>query len=138
MTTEQYAGLPIVLVVDDDNLLRSALARMLKRRGFDSIPAESGDAALAILEEADRKIELVLADIVMPGMSGLTLAQRIGHRYLSTKTLFMSGFSFLTLQREYGMSADLLPYFLRKPFAAETLIAKLSELLEVEGRRLPS
>ena len=85
--------------------------------------------ALNVLAMPDKRMDLALIDVVMPEMSGLTLAGQIDSLYSKCKILFMSGYPFTILQREYGMSKDLLPFFLRKPFGAEALVAKVNELL---------
>jgi CheY-like chemotaxis protein len=137
MTTAPFGAHQHILVVDDDDYFRVALARSLKRRGFQVAEAENGEAALRFLEVADQKPDLVLVDVVMPGMTGIMLAGRIASDFSGVKTLFISGYPFATLEREYGMSRDLLPCFLQKPFGMETLGAKLNELLAGQEARGP-
>ena len=126
-----------ILVVDDHDSVRLLLAKALRRRGFNVAEADSGVAALALLASMKTKLSLALIDVVMPGMDGPTLAKRIDGLYPDSKILFMSGYPFATLEREHGFTADLLPFFLRKPFGADVLIAKVNELLENEMTRGP-
>lgn len=61
---------PCVLVVDDDDALRTVLVRELRKRGFDAVPAAGGSEAVAAFGRLDGRIDLVLMDVNMPGMSG--------------------------------------------------------------------
>ena len=133
---ESGRGLTI-LVVDDYDTIRLLLAKALRRRGFNVVEAASGAAALALLASMKTKLNLALIDVVMPGMDGPTLAKRIESLYPDSKILFMSGYPFAALEREHGFTADNLPFFLRKPFGADALIAKVNELLENEMTRGP-
>jgi DNA-binding NtrC family response regulator len=135
MTIAQLRAHQKILVVDDDDFFRFALSKSLKRRGFQIAEANCGEAALRILELADPKVDLVLVDVVMPGMTGITLAGRIESAHPGIKTLFISGYPFATLEREYGMSGDFLPYFLQKPFGMEALGAKVNEVLAWQEAR---
>jgi two-component system cell cycle response regulator CpdR len=74
-------------------------------------------------------VNLVLADVVMPGMSGFTLAGHAARLDSGLKTLFISGYSFVTLARDYGMPRNLSPFFIQKPFGVEALTARLTEVL---------
>ncbi len=124
-----------ILVVDDHDLFRSTVAEILRRRGFDPTEAKSGEAALAILEQTHETFDLVVTDVVMPGMNGVILAGRIQALYAGLKILLMSGYPFAMLEREYGMSMDHLPFFLAKPFKIETLADKVDEMTN-GGRNL--
>ena len=124
-----------ILVVDDHDSVRLLLAKVLRRRGFQIAEANSGVAALALLASMETKLNLALIDVIMPGMDGLTLAKRIDSLYPDTKILFMSGYTFATVEREHGMPADRLPFFLRKPSGADMLIAKVNESLESQMTR---
>jgi two-component system cell cycle sensor histidine kinase/response regulator CckA len=133
---ESGRGLTI-LVVDDHDSVRLLLVKALRRRGFNVAEADSGVAALTLLASMEAKLNLALIDVVMPGMDGLTLAKRIDSLYPGSKILFMSGYSSATLEQEHRFTADLLPFFLRKPFGADILIAKVNELLDSQMTRGP-
>jgi CheY-like chemotaxis protein len=92
-------------------------------------------AALALLASIETKLNLALIDVEMAGMDGLTLARRIDSLYPDSKILFMSGYPFETLEREHGLTADLQPFFVWKPFGADILIAKVNELLDIQMTR---
>ncbi len=74
-------GRGTILVVDDDSVLRRLLATVLKLRGFEVLVAEDGVQALNILEQNGEKVDLVLADIIMPHMDGWALLERLQNQY---------------------------------------------------------
>ena len=117
-----------ILFVDDHDSYRATVAEMLKRRGFDTTEAKNGEAALAILEQTGCIFDLVLTDVVMPGMNGVALASRVQSLHEGLKTLLISGYPPATLEGKFGMSTDLLPFFLSKPFTIEALCAKIAEI----------
>ena len=118
----------VVLVVEDDLLLRMDAADIVRNAGFDVIEAGSADAAIAILE-ANRNIHLVFTDIQMPGaMDGLKLARFVKDRWPPIKIMATSGL--------IKISGDDLPpggRFLPKPYSPAEVIRTLRELLANYG-----
>jgi CheY-like chemotaxis protein len=110
-----------VLVVDDDDAVRDVAVRALARAGFRVIAATEGEAALALLakQDADESI-LVLTDVLMPGMSGVRLAERVATEYPATRIAFMSGFSTDELARS-GLGSPMRT-LLNKPFSLPELV----------------
>jgi signal transduction histidine kinase len=117
-----------ILLVEDEPQLREITARTLERHGFRPIPVESPDEALTLLE-TDAQIALLLTDVVMPGMSGLQLAEAAMTLRPALRILFMSGFP-----RDLWERGDIDPdlALIEKPFAAEALLQKLSDVLDSE------
>ena len=117
-----------VLLVEDEPTVRRGTARMLKLLGFGAVSAESGEAALKLLGSGEHDIDLVLTDIVMRGMSGLELVEKLRAEAPTLPVLFMSGYSGgATVDLGDGERAAFLP----KPFSAEALAQKLAALLNV-------
>jgi CheY-like chemotaxis protein len=118
----------VVLVVEDDLLLRMDAADIVRNAGFDVIEAGSADEAIAILE-ANRNIHLVFTDIQMPGpMDGLKLARFVKDRWPPIKIMATSGL--------IKISGDDLPpggRFLPKPYSPAEVIRTLRELLANYG-----
>ncbi|MGE3277698.1 MAG: response regulator [Vicinamibacterales bacterium] len=83
----------VVLVVEDDEAVRELVVDVLARDGYEIIQADSGQAALAELERQRRQIDLVLTDVVMPGMSGTQLVRRITARRSTIPVLYMTGYA---------------------------------------------
>jgi len=92
LTAEHGDDAPTVLVVDDESDVRSLVAEILRGSGYRVIAAPDGDAAIALLERAQPRVDLLVTDVVMPVMSGTDLAARVIDRSPSTRVLFVSGF----------------------------------------------
>ncbi len=106
-----------ILVVDDDDTIRRVTERVLKRAGFDVLIAGSGPDALAVAASHAGLIDVLLTDLVMPGMSGRDLARELSAIHPETKILFMSGYH----QHNPLEAAQ----FLAKPFHRDELLDKV-------------
>ena len=113
-----------VLIVEDNDNLRNLLQRALEGVGFSVLPAADGAEALRWSEQHEGTINIVVSDIVMPGLNGLELSKLIRAARPETKFLFITGFGdqFPELH-EYG--ADIL----EKPFLPSELLRKVEEIL---------
>jgi CheY-like chemotaxis protein len=121
----------LILVVDDDEGLRTAVARVLKSLGFSVLTANCGLEALAVAEDFSDKIDLVLADVVMPELGGPGLVKRLAARGIHPRVIYMSGLADLALvgQLPQSPAAPLL----RKPFSPHTLARLVREALDGRG-----
>jgi two-component system, cell cycle sensor histidine kinase and response regulator CckA len=118
-----------ILVVDDDSAVLETVRDGLTSFGYEVLAAEGGDAALQIAAEAQHgSITVLLVDVVMPGLNGPEVAERVHAIHPDTKTLFMSGFS-NEIVIVHGIKQG--DPFIIKPFSLETLQRKIQELLEV-------
>jgi two-component system cell cycle sensor histidine kinase/response regulator CckA len=115
-----------VLVVDDEPLLLTMAETILGDCGYTVLKADSGEKALALLARDDTKVDLVVTDLVMPGMSGRELMERIRQLAPGTRLLCMSG---------YVMPADRQPdtTYLQKPFTSAELVARVNEAVAPQG-----
>jgi signal transduction histidine kinase/ActR/RegA family two-component response regulator len=113
-----------ILVVDDDEAVRDATVRMLRRCGYDVLENHSAEPALRRLAGGEA-VDLVLSDIVMPGMSGLDLARAVRKLRPSLPFVFISGYADLA-----SLSADLGQLrLIRKPFRSSELIKQIEAAL---------
>lgn len=120
-----------ILVVEDEEVVRSLAERILRRRGYQVLSAAGGQEALEVAEGAPFALDLVLSDVVMPGMSGPeTVAElvRRGHR---CRVLYMSGYTDDHLD-PYGVSRHGID-FLPKPFDPEALLRRVRETLDLSA-----
>jgi PAS domain S-box-containing protein len=130
-TVETGSG--VVLVVEDDTAVRATTKGMLEVLGYVVLSAETGSAALKIIE-ADTSLDLVFSDVVMPdGMSGVELAREIGSRRPGLPVLLTSGY---TAQRVIPETAAGELALLKKPFSQSDLSIAIRNTLtaSVEGR----
>lgn len=122
-------GTETVLLVEDDTSVRELATRVLASDGYRVIEAASADEALAIVHETkDDAIDLVLSDVVMPGMSGIEMWQKLRELRRDMRVLWMSGYTDDNVERR-GLDSSG-PRFLRKPFTAETLAARVRDALD--------
>jgi two-component system cell cycle sensor histidine kinase/response regulator CckA len=121
-------GRETVLVVEDDDLVRPVTVRLLEIQGYTAVPAAGGREALEILAAPDRRIDVVLADVVMPEMGGSEVAERIAVLGLDLPVVFMSGFTDDEIIHR-GLLAPDAPY-LQKPFDARQLGRRLREVID--------
>lgn len=119
-------GKRVVLLVDDDSGVRRVVQKVLDLKGYQVKIASDGDQALDLLE-AGEVIDLVLTDIVMPGMSGVQLALLLHEVAPALPVLFMSGYpaNFLDDERIRGRTA-----LLKKPFRASELLDAVARALD--------
>jgi two-component system, cell cycle sensor histidine kinase and response regulator CckA len=121
-------GTETILVVDDDESIRSLVSEVLRECGYKVLTANHGGEAVAICDTYKKSIDLLLSDVVMPHMSGRTLAENLSLYHPSIKMLFMSGYTDDVLVRHIVI--DATPLFLQKPFTAEELAFKVREVLD--------
>lgn len=118
-----------VLVAEDDANVRRLIVESLRVRGFQMLQARDGEEALAILSGSDcPPIDLLITDVVMPGMTGPTLAQQASLLFPKLRILFMSGYTEEVVQH-HGIASGSAA-FLQKPFAPRDLVRKARELLD--------
>jgi signal transduction histidine kinase/CheY-like chemotaxis protein len=116
-------GTGLVLIVDDEDIVRGMTARMVKSLGYDVLTARNGAEAMECAERQQGAIQLLLCDIAMPGEDGPTVAARLLAQHTDLKVLFMSGYS--SDKQEESLSGAL---FLQKPFSRAELAERLAEL----------
>jgi PAS domain S-box-containing protein len=112
------AGTETVLVVEDEALVRRVAERVLKKQGYRVLLAEDADSALRVLDEAGH-VDVVLTDVVMPGMDGGHLGEIISARFPNTRVIYASGYTEEDLVRR-GLQAESIA-FLGKPYSPSGL-----------------
>jgi PAS domain S-box-containing protein len=125
---EPVIGSETILVVEDQDSVRGFLRNLLRLYGYDVLEASGGSEAIAICEEHAGKIDLLVTDVVMPGMSGRELAERIGAEQPAIKVLLISGYTDDPSIQTGGAQGGLA--FLQKPFSPITLTQRIREVLD--------
>lgn len=125
-------GHETILLVEDEDTVRRLLAHLLERRGYRVLQAANAEDAIELFAARASEIHLVLTDIIMPGMSGRALAERLRDSRPETRVVFMSGYTNDVLARTGALSAGMS--FLQKPLRPEVLAAKIREALDSPSR----
>jgi CheY-like chemotaxis protein len=118
----ELTGYQTILVVDDEDLLLTLAETVLSDYGYRVLTANSGQKALEHIAVAERPIDLLITDLVMPQMSGRELIEQVRHFSPTTRIIFSSGYV-----RPPGAEEE--ENFLRKPFTAQELLLKVREAL---------
>lgn len=122
-----------ILIVDDEEEMRAALATALNREGYNSTAVDTGIAAL---EELDgREFDLILSDVKMPKMTGPELLREIKKRMLQTPVIMMTAYGTIDNAVE-SMKAGAFDYLL-KPFSAEILVASINRAFHIDPGTAP-
>jgi two-component system, cell cycle sensor histidine kinase and response regulator CckA len=114
-----------VMVVEDEDAIRTLTNRILTRQGYDVVEALNPEHAITLCETT--KPDLLLTDVVMPGMSGTDLSKRLRERHADLRVLYMSGYTDNVMDR-YGLD-DAGDSLLHKPFNAQQLLTAVQDVL---------
>jgi len=126
---ESLRGSETILLVEDETAVRAVTRQLLERNGYKVVEAPDGPAALALVDgKRGDEIDLLLTDVVMPGMSGRELADQLTARCPKLRVLYMSGYTDDAIVR-HGMLEPGLAY-LEKPFRSAGLLRKVRETLK--------
>lgn len=121
-------GEETILIIDDNELVRVTLREILKKLGYKVLEAQSHDIALFFAQFYPKTIDLMICDVVMPGISGVKLYGRVRRYRPDMKVLYMSGYPDDVLLK-HGLDIDKVD-FIRKPFIIEELSKKIREVLD--------
>lgn len=118
-----------VLLVEDEPELRELVVEFLKSQNYRVITAENGEEALDLAQKEAGSIELLLTDAMMPRMSGVMLAEKLGTLRPNTKVIFMSGYTEDCLTDRSSLKGGMA--FIQKPFSKGDLLRKVADMLRV-------
>jgi two-component system cell cycle sensor histidine kinase/response regulator CckA len=120
-------GQGTILLVEDEDGLRSLNARGLRSRGYSVIEAANGVEALELMAENDGAVDLVVSDVVMPEMDGPTMLKEMRAKNPNVKIIFVSGYAEDAFEKSLPENQQFA--FLPKPFALAALVAKVKETI---------
>jgi PAS domain S-box-containing protein len=126
-------GSETILLVEDEDAVRSLVRGLLEKEGYQVLEASRPSEALALNEQHEGRIHLILSDVVMPQMNGPQLAEKLVSMRPDTRVLYMSGYTDNAIIH-YDILDQGTP-FLQKPFSHETLAHKVREVLDAPTRR---
>ena len=129
---EALEGIPqgseTVLVVEDEEVVRKLAARLLRKQGYKVLEAPDGGKAFMLCEQYDERIDLILSDVILPGMDGRQVVERLQKIHPEAKALYMSGYTDNVIVH-HGMLEQGI-HFVQKPFTLESLARKVREVID--------
>jgi two-component system, cell cycle sensor histidine kinase and response regulator CckA len=117
-----------IVLVEDEEMIRGLLSEALKRVGYEVLPCANSEEGIAACERHPGKIDLLLTDVMMPGMNGREMANRILETLPELRVVFMSGYTEHVLLQERQMGAPF--EYLQKPFTLRALTQKVAKVLD--------
>jgi CheY-like chemotaxis protein len=123
----EKGGCETVLLVEDEDSVRELVRLTLSSRGYKVIEAENGEAGLRIAEENKGTIDILVTDVVMPGIGGRELAKKLLAKRPATKVLYLSGYTEDAIATQGALTPGTA--FLQKPFTLQNLAKKVREVL---------
>ncbi len=124
----RLSGSETILAVDDDPAMLELVGEVLTPLGYNVLFAATGEEALQVAQTGTSKIDLLLTDVVLPGIKGQELAEKILNSNPRISVLFMSGY--LCPSMAQGDSEKKVEAFVQKPFAPNALVRKMRKLLD--------
>jgi two-component system cell cycle sensor histidine kinase/response regulator CckA len=128
----EMRGSETILVVEDETSVRTLASRILRDRRYTVLEASNGKEALEIAQNYQGEINLVLTDVIMPGMSGTELVSRLESVRPGSKVLYISGYTNDTVVHHGVLDSGVA--FLQKPFSVNGLVSKVREVIRFERR----
>ncbi len=119
-----------ILLVEDEDAVRDFTIRALTMRGYKVIDASGGEEALELIQEHEGRFDLVISDVMMPGMDGPTLIQEVRESYPEMRVLFISGYDKGALSNHGDKLENC--HFISKPFRLQDLTEKVKDVLEAK------
>ena len=120
-------GTETILLVEDDEMLRKLARDVLEASGYRVLQAADGNAARLICEQSQETIQLLLTDVVMPGMSGREVVNRLIPLHPEMRVLYMSGYAHNAIVHHGVLDEGI--NFIEKPFTPHALAMKVREVL---------
>jgi two-component system cell cycle sensor histidine kinase/response regulator CckA len=120
-------GEATVLLVEDEDAVRLFGSRALRNKGYRVLEAGDGEQALDVINEYGAPIDLIITDVMMPGMDGHTLVKLVQEELPNIKVILMSGYAEEAIPG--GLGGDPTLHFLSKPFSLQELAGKVKEVI---------
>lgn len=125
--TGDLTGKGTILLVEDETPVRIFAARALKNKGYTILEADCGETGIELMQQHGKEVEVIVTDVIMPGMNGPTMIEKITAEYPNVKVIFISGYAEDIFVNNYGTERSF--NFLAKPFTLKQLASKIKEVL---------
>lgn len=123
---KDLTGSATIMLVEDEDAVRTFSFRALTNKGYEVIEADCGEAAWDIFKDENPDLDLMITDVVMPGMDGPTLAKKVLEDHPNLKIIFVSGYTEDKFKDDFGDNVTFMP----KPYTLQQLAAKVKDVLE--------
>jgi len=123
-------GTETILLVEDENSLREVTCEYLQKKGYTVLVASEVESAIEVVQGCARPIDLLLTDVILPGGSGVQLAQRLAGDHPQMRVLYVSGYTADAIVHHGGHDSNFA--FLSKPFSLPALARKIRSILDAE------
>ena len=135
LVQRDLTGDATILLVEDEAPVRLFSSSALKNKGYSVVEAQSGPEALEIMRKRGEEIDVIITDVMMPGMNGPSLISEIQKNYPKIKVVFISGYAEEAFSDAYGVEEEKDFNFLSKPFTLQQLASKVRDVIDmkVEG-----
>ena len=124
---QDHTGRGTVLIVEDEDAVRTFAVRALRLCGYTILEASNGEVALDVLRAHDGPIDVLISDVIMPGMDGPTLVKTVQHERPDMRIILISGYAEDAFRQELGRDSKFA--FLPKPFLMKQLVSKVKEVM---------
>jgi two-component system cell cycle sensor histidine kinase/response regulator CckA len=128
VAAQDHTGRGTILLVEDEDAVRSFAARALSTRGYSVLEAANGEVALDLMRGHDGSIDMVISDVIMPGIDGPTLVKTVRAERPTMRIILISGYAEDAFRKELSRDGHDLA-FLPKPFSLKQLISKVKEVM---------
>ncbi|MBM3617692.1 MAG: response regulator, partial [Alphaproteobacteria bacterium] len=122
-------GSGTILLVEDETPVRIFASRALTNKGYTVLEADSAETALEVIEREGDRIQIIISDVIMPGMTGPEMVEKVIQKYPALKVIFISGYAEDAFLDVYGAEEREFN-FLPKPFTLKQLASKVKEVIE--------
>jgi len=131
-TAGDLTGKGTILLVEDETPVRIFAARALRNKGYTVLEADCGETAIDLMQQHGHDVEVIVTDVIMPGMNGPTMIDKIILQHPNVKVIFISGYAEDVFVNNYGSERSF--NFLAKPFTLKQLAGKIKEVVSKESR----
>lgn len=129
-TPSQAADLPVILLVEDESIVREVTGAVLKHAGYEVLEAAGAKEALLLARQHAGRIDVLLTDVVMPGMNGAELACHLQSQQPDLITVFMSGYAQSDIAHTMSRTAAI---HIQKPFTVNILLTRIGDALRTSS-----
>lgn len=119
-------GKGTILLVEDETPVRIFAARALRNKGYTILEADCAETAINLMEQHGNEVEVIVTDVIMPGMNGPTMIDQVTQQYPNVKVIFISGYAEDVFVNNYGAERSF--NFLAKPFTLKQLASKIKDV----------